>query len=339
MIMADKRARTPNRSTSTLGSDGGRTPPGRTGRTAEAPRSGRSGRSDGSGRRAAARRGEGSGRRAPQRDRAAQPTRTAGRRPLSARPSVHALLGLIWAGLLLAAVTASAATAVALLAPVAVVASVSAVRVIASEWGGDDTRSTRRRTLVKGLRSGLAAAVPVVLPLVALAGAAPAVVATALAALGVGAILLATSPGARLAFSLRATVGILGPSVAAMAVVLARHQGSNEAVALVAAVCCYDAAAFIFGTGRGPLGGMSGVVAGWVAVGVVAVLTAAALDPPFSGHRPWIVFGVVGVLAPVGVALLSLAVGGIRLPALRRLDSLVLSGPAWVIAVAVVLHR
>jgi hypothetical protein len=328
MIMADKRARASNRSTSTPGSDPRRTPPGRSqparrsGRTAEAQRSGRSGRSDGSGRGAAAGRGDGSS-----------------RRPFSTRPSVHVILGLIWAGLILAAVTASAATAVALLAPVAVVGSMSAIRVIGNQRGGDDARLTRRRPLVNGLRSGLAAAVPVLLPLVALAGAAPAVVATALAALGVGAILLATSPGARLAFSLRSTVGILGPSVAAMAVVLARHQGSNEAVALVAAVCCYDAAAFIFGSGRGALGGMSGVLAGWVAVGVVAVLTAAALDPPFSGHRPWIVFGVAGVLAPVGVALLSLAVGGIRLPALRRLDSLVLSAPAWVIAVAVVLHR
>ncbi|HUJ66642.1 MAG TPA: hypothetical protein VLX59_13940, partial [Acidimicrobiales bacterium] len=268
-----------------------------------------------------------------------QTTRTAGRPPLSIRPSVHAILGLIWAGLFLAAVTNSAATAVALLVPVAVVASVSAVRVITNEWGGDGVRSTRRRTLVNGLHSGLAAAVPVFLALVALAGAAPAVVTTALAALGVGAVLFATSPGAPLAFALRSTVGILGPSVAAVAVVLARHQGSNEAVALVAAICCYDAAAFIFGTGRGALGGISGVVAGLVAVGVAAVLTAAALDPPFSGTRPCIVFGLVGVLAPVGVALLSLAVGGARLPALRRLDSLVLSGPAWVIAMAVVLHR
>jgi hypothetical protein len=81
------------------------------------------------------------------------------------------------------------------------------------------------------------------------------------------------------------------------------------------------------------------VVGGLLTVAVVAVFTAAAIDPPFSGDRPWIVFGLVGVLAPAGVALLSLVVSGVRLPALRRLDSLVLSGPAWVIAVALLLHR
>ncbi len=248
------------------------------------------------------------------------------------------VLGIAWAALIVAAVTTSAAAAVAVLIPVGVVASVSAVRTVS----GRDSRHTRsgeRDVLVTGSRYGLAVAAPLVLPLAALGGSKAAIAATALVVIGGAAILLATGRGTSVAFNLRLLAGILGPSVAAMAVVLARSQGSNEAVAFIVAMLGYDLAAFIFGTGRGALGGIGGVVAGLLTVAVVAVFTAAAIDPPFSGDRPWIVFGAVGVLAPAGVALLSAVVSGARLPALRRLDSLVLSGPAWVIAVALVLRR
>jgi hypothetical protein len=51
------------------------------------------------------------------------------------------------------------------------------------------------------------------------------------------------------------------------------------------------------------------------------------------------VFALLAVTAPAGVALAAHVAPGVRLPALRRLDSLWLAGPAWVIAVAVVLHR
>jgi hypothetical protein len=49
---------------------------------------------------------------------------------------------------------------------------------------------------------------------------------------------------------------------------------------------------------------------------------------------------MVGVLAWLGVKLCrALMRGGPTLPALARLDSLVVAGPAWVIAVAFVLNR
>jgi hypothetical protein len=236
----------------------------------------------------------------------------------------------------LTAVTTSAAAAAAVLIPVGVVASVSAVRAVTC---ARDSRSEERNVLVTGCRYGLAVAAPIILPLAALGGSKAAIVATALVVTAGAAMLLATGRGTSVAFNLRLLAGILGPSVASMAVVLARSQGSNEAVAFIAAMLGYDLAAFIFGTGRGALGGIGGVVAGLLTVAVVAVFTAAAIDPPFSGGRAWIVFGVAGVLAPAGVALLSFIVSGARLPALRRLDSLVLSGPAWVIVVALVLHR
>jgi hypothetical protein len=252
---------------------------------------------------------------------------------------VPVVLGIVWAALILAAVTTSAAVAAVVLIPVGAVASVSAVRAVSGSWDSPDPRSRGRNLRVTGLRYGLAVAAPLVLPLAALGGSKAAIVATALVVVGGAAILLATGRGTSVVVNLRPLAGILGPSVASMAVVLARSQGSNEAVAFVAAMLGYDLAAFIFGTGRGALGGVPGVVAGLLTVAVVAVFTAAAIDPPFSGDRPWIVFGVVGVLAPAGVALLSMVVSGARLPALRRLDSLVLSGPAWVIAVALVLRR
>jgi hypothetical protein len=239
----------------------------------------------------------------------------------------------------LAAVVSSAAATVVLLIPVAVVASVSAVRAVSGRAEGRAASSRSRGLIVTGSRSGLAFAAPVALPLAALGGAPAAVVATILIAVGGGAVIFAAHPLAGALFHLRLLAAVLGPSVAAMAVVLARSQGTNEAVALIAAICGYDMAAFIFGNGRSAAGGVGGVVAGMLTVAVVAVFTAAAVDPPFSGNRPWIVFGVVAVLAPAGVALLSLVVSGARLPALRRLDSLALSGPAWVIAVALVLHR
>jgi hypothetical protein len=252
---------------------------------------------------------------------------------------VPVVLGIVWAALIVAAVTTSAAAAVAVLIPVGVVASVSAVRAVSGGWDSRDPRSGKRNVVVTGSRYGLAVAAPLVLPLAALGGSEAAIVATTLVVIAGAAILVATGRGTSVLFNLRLLAGILGPSVASMAVVLARSQGSNEAVAFIAAMLGYDLAAFIFGTGRGAVGGIAGVVAGLLTVAVVAVFTAAVIDPPFSGDRPWIVFGVVGLLAPASVALLSLVVSGARLPALRRLDSLVLSGPAWVIAVAVLLRR
>ena len=74
-------------------------------------------------------------------------------------------------------------------------------------------------------------------------------------------------------------------------------------------------------------------------VGVLAVFVAAVVVPPFSGRSPWILLGLVAVLAPVGVVLRRASARARRLPALRRLDSLVLAGPAWVIAVGLLLHR
>jgi hypothetical protein len=127
------------------------------------------------------------------------------------------------------------------------------------------------------------------------------------------------------------------PAVAAASVVAARGQGLSEALTLVAAVCFYDMASFL--TGTGPRGGVPGAIVGIVTVGVLAVFVAAVVVPPFSGRSPWVLLGLVAILAPAGVALAGRVGPQLRLPALRRLDSLILAGPAWVIGVSLLLHR
>jgi hypothetical protein len=136
----------------------------------------------------------------------------------------------------------------------------------------------------------------------------------------------------------RLVVGV-APSVAVTSVVVARHQGSSLALALVAAALAYDVGSFLMGHGRSAVGGWLGVVFGLVSVAVVAVFVAALMDPPFSGSKPWVVFGAVAVLAALGVRLSQAAAGGARLPAVRRLDSLWLAAPVWVVLSALLLHR
>jgi hypothetical protein len=185
------------------------------------------------------------------------------------------------------------------------------------------------------LLAGLATSVA--LPLAALGGPAAAIALLGLA-VAATAFLLVTrpTPGANAMASL---VAALGPGVAAMSVVLARGQGTNEAVALVVAICAYDMAAFLMGNSRTALGGPVGVAAGWVSVAVVGLFATAVMDPPFSGSRTIVMFSLVALLAPAGVMVASWLPGAARRPALRRLDSLLLAAPAWALAVAFVLHR
>jgi hypothetical protein len=179
----------------------------------------------------------------------------------------------------------------------------------------------------------------ILLPVSAIGGPTPFIVITLLVAVAGGAVLLLGERGRKPVAALIMLAAVLAPGIAAASVVLAVRQGSNEAVTLVAAVCLYDMASFIVGNGRSALGGVFGILAGWLSVGVLAVLVAASMNPPYTGHKPILLFGLVAVLAPLGVALTSLIVRGARLPALRRLDAFVLAGPAWVLAVSAVLHR
>ena len=136
-------------------------------------------------------------------------------------------------------------------------------------------------------------------------------------------------------FALAVAVG--GPAVAAICFIIADAQSANLGLTLALLVCLYDAACYVNGHGRG-VGGWTGITAGLLSVGVLAILVAAVLVPPFSGVTPWLVVGFTGLMAPLGVALATAAPGWSRLPALRRLDSMILAAPVWVILVALFVH-
>lgn len=131
---------------------------------------------------------------------------------------------------------------------------------------------------------------------------------------------------------LNLAVAVVGPALAAIFLVIADAQSANLGITLALLVCVYDAAAYVNGNGRGA-GGRAAVVAGLLSVAVLAVLVAAVLVPPFTGFRPWIVLGLAGIFAPIGVHLAARVPGWLRLPALRRLDSMILAAPAWVVLV------
>lgn len=136
---------------------------------------------------------------------------------------------------------------------------------------------------------------------------------------------------------LAVAVAVAGPLVAALSFVIADSQSANLALSLALLVCLYDAGSYVNGNGRGA-GGFAGVVAGLLSVAVLAFLVAAVLDPPFTGSRPWLVVGTAGLFAPLGVWLASRVPGCERLPALRRLDSMILAAPVWVVLVALVVR-
>lgn len=238
------------------------------------------------------------------------------------RPGPTVIMGVLWAALLGAATEAGQLATAVVVVPVAVIAAVSTVRAVAPA------------------RAGASPAVPaavtaaVVLPLAALGGLTVAVVIGVLIAAGAAAVLAMNS---RRGFPYAGLVAALAPAVAAASVVAARGQGLSEGLTLIAAVCLYDMASFL--TGTSPQGGPAGVIVGMITVGVLAVFVSAVVVPPFSGRNPWILLGLVAVLAPAGVLGAGRLASKARLPALRRLDSLILAGPAWVIGVALLLHR
>lgn len=253
------------------------------------------------------------------------------------RAVVPVVAGAVWAVALVGAVAVSSFLTAGLLAVVGVVATASGMRATEARTRSRGARGSRRPSLV--LVVALAGAA--LNPLVALGGVLPAV-ALLLVSVGVVGALVLSSGYAASARPLR-TVGsrlvvAVGPMVAASCLVLARHQGSSLAVALVVAVLAFDAAAFLMGNARTPLGGPVGVASGVVSVAVVALFVAAVMDPPFSGARPWVAFAFVAVAAPLGVRLAQTA-GKERLPALRRIDSLLVTAPLWVLTTALLLHR
>jgi hypothetical protein len=124
---------------------------------------------------------------------------------------------------------------------------------------------------------------------------------------------------------------------AAGSLVLARSIGLVPALFLLALVGAYDAGAYLVGTGAGSA--WEGPAAGIAAMGPVTLAAATVSVPPFTETGPWILGAIAAVLTPLGPyagsALTGPSTSTTRLPALRRLDSLIVVGPVWVAAASI----
>ena len=119
---------------------------------------------------------------------------------------------------------------------------------------------------------------------------------------------------------------------AAAAPVAVRQQGVTQALVLLTLVSAYDAGAYLVGVGSSSM--WAGPIAGAAAVAALTLGVAAVLVPPFRGISPWVLGGLVAALAPIGphVATALLGDRGGRAAVLRRLDSMLVLGPAWAVA-------
>ena len=138
---------------------------------------------------------------------------------------------------------------------------------------------------------------------------------------------------------LRRLVIVLAPGVAAGSVVLARVQGLDIGLVLAGMVTVFDSSAYLIGTGAPNR--WEGSVAGIASIAALTLFVAGVLSPPFSGASPFLLGGAAALLAPFGLAVGEWVTGDKTspVPALRRLDSLFLVGPAWVVGAALLLHR
>lgn len=226
-------------------------------------------------------------------------------------------LGLLWGVATLGAAVAGSLVLGPVLAAVAGAASLQSIRQVKGKGRG---RGKRRRPD----RGGAVAAA--VLPPLGAAfgplGAAAGVVAgvTAGALLGT-----ARGPVARtLSFGLPFGLAAASP-------VLLRTLGLAEAVTLLALAWAFDAGDYVVGVGankrwEGPAAGVAGMA-------VVTLGAAALFVPPFEGATAWVLGGVAALLAPLGPIAVSMLLGSSKadVPAARRLDSLVLAGPAFAV--------
>ena len=121
------------------------------------------------------------------------------------------------------------------------------------------------------------------------------------------------------------------PAAAAASPVLLRSHGLVPALVLIVYALVHDASAFLIGAGarrpwEGPLAGVASIAS--------VTLAVAAIFPQFKGASPWMLGVLAALLTPLGPVVASLVVGSrrARIPALRRLDSLMVLGPIWALA-------
>ena len=235
-------------------------------------------------------------------------------------------LGLLWVVVLIAATAlGSAALGLAL----AVVAGAAGSQTAAA-W----RRAGRRpNQIVAGLGA-------LALPLAAIVGTAMAGLAVVVV---VAAALALAASDRRRRLPVLADAGLtvqcavpVGLALASM--VLIRDLEIGAVICLVLLVCAYDVGDFLVGTGastaiEGPIAGMVAVLVVTFAIGVFAI-------PPFDMASAWVFGGMAAALCPLGqvVATAIVPLPDARVPALRRVDSLLLVAPLWTWALWGFLH-
>ncbi len=127
--------------------------------------------------------------------------------------------------------------------------------------------------------------------------------------------------------------------MAAASLVLALRLDISVALVLLVLVSAYEAGDFLIGSGadnswEGPAAGIASVFAVSLCFAVFGV-------PPFHGSDVWVFAGLVALGCPLGQVAGSMILpdAAAKAPGLRRLDSLLLVGPAWVWLVGLYIGR
>ncbi|HUP68778.1 MAG TPA: hypothetical protein VM142_03075 [Acidimicrobiales bacterium] len=162
------------------------------------------------------------------------------------------------------------------------------------------------------------------------------ILAVGAAVLLVGCVLIAARlmapPGHRAASP--GLTGILAVAfgLAGAALVLLRAEAFIPVFVLLSFVQVFDASAYLVGAGAASA--WEGPAAGVASIAAVTLAVAAVLSPPFRGATPWLFGLLAAALAPVGPLAAAELVGDrrTRVPAVRRLDSLLVLGPVWALA-------
>lgn len=237
----------------------------------------------------------------------------------------HARLGVVWAVVTVAGAVAGPLWLGLWLAPLTGLAAAHAARL--------RSRPPRGRAMTA---AGAGAAAVTLSGM----GGQRALVVAAAAVVGVVAATSLSSvqaPRARAGQPLALALIALTTGLAGAAPVFLRTTGLAPVLVLLAYAMVYDASTYVVGSGAAS--SWEGPAAGVAATGTVTLAVAAVLVPPFEGASPWILGGLAAVTTPLGPLLGTALVGdqGVRAPALRRLDSLLLLSPLWSLAAALLL--
>jgi hypothetical protein len=174
-------------------------------------------------------------------------------------------------------------------------------------------------------------------------GAGPLAVVAAAAAATVAAVTAQQLRFGGRSWDARTTIAIavvIGAGAATPAIAVDQF-GLVPAFVLLGLVHAVDASTFIVGSGAASR--WEGPVAGAASAGAIGLAVAAIFVPPFRGASPWVLAAAVALLVPFGGVVGSALLGpGVRrkgrdrpvavpVPALRRLDALLVVGPVWVL--------